>query len=282
MTNPHIKTELPGPKARAMLERDLAGRLAFLPARLPVRDVARARARKCGTSTAIASSISPPASPSAATGHAHPQVVEAIKDAADKFLHISSDYWHEDMTRARRAARGASRRWASRCMSFFCQSGTESVEGALKLARYVTGAAAFIGFLGSFHGRTMGSLVVHVQQVHAAEGLLPDDAGRDARAVPEHRTGRCFAGATRARRCSTTSRMLFERNVPPSEVAAILIEPLQGEGGYLVPPDGFLQGLRALCDEHGILLDLRRGAVGHRPHRQDVRLRALRRARPTS
>src|SRR5690606_13258213 len=92
-----------------------------------------------------------------ATGHAHPEVVKAVQDAAGKFLHISSDYWHEEMV-------GLGERLAAvapmhePAMSFICQSGTEAVEGALKLARYVTGRPRFIGFLGGFHGRTMGSL----------------------------------------------------------------------------------------------------------------------------
>jgi 4-aminobutyrate aminotransferase len=186
------------------------------------------------------------------TGHAHPQVVEAIKSAADKFLHVSSDYWHENMTRlTERLAEVAP--MGEPVMSFLCQSGTESVEGAIKLARYVTGRPRFIGFLGSFHGRTMGSLSFTSSKYTQQKGFAPTMPG--VTHVPYPNPYRpLFAGADQGKAVLDYIRMLFERNVPPSEVAAILIEPLQGEGGYLWPPEGFLAGLRAICDEHGILL----------------------------
>jgi 4-aminobutyrate aminotransferase len=186
------------------------------------------------------------------TGHAHPKVVAAVKDAADKFLHISSDYWHENMT-------GLTERLAEVApmgepvMSFLCQSGTESVEGAIKLARYVTGRPRYIGFLGSFHGRTMGSLAFTSSKYTQQKGFAPTMPG--VTHVPYPNPYRpLFAGADQGKAVLDYIRMLFERNVPASEVAAIMIEPLQGEGGYLWPPEGFLAGLRALCDEHGILL----------------------------
>ncbi len=138
-------------------------------------------------------------------------------------------------------------------MSFICQSGTESVEGALKLARYVTGRPRFIGFLGGFHGRTMGSLSFTSSKYTQQKGFAPTMPG--VTHVPYPNPYRpLLAGADQGKAVLDYIRMLFERNVPPSEVAAILVEPIQGEGGYLVPPDGFLAGLRALCDEHGILL----------------------------
>jgi 4-aminobutyrate aminotransferase len=186
------------------------------------------------------------------TGHAHPTVVAAVQDAAGRFLHISSDYWHEQMT-------GLSERLAQiapvgePAMSFLCQSGTESVEGAIKLARYVTGRPRYIGFLGSFHGRTMGSLSFTSSKYTQQKGFAPTMPG--VTHVPYPNPYRpLFAGADQGKAVLDYIRMLFERNVPASEVAAILVEPIQGEGGYLVPPDGFLAGLRALCDEHGILL----------------------------
>jgi len=186
------------------------------------------------------------------TGHAHPQVVEAIKSAADKFLHVSSDYWHENMTRlTERLAEVAP--MGEPVMSFLCQSGTESVEGAIKLARYVTGRPRFIGFLGAFHGRTMGSLSFTSSKYTQQKGFAPTMPG--VTHVPYPNPYRpLFAGADQGKAVLDYIRMLFERNVPASEVAAILVEPLQGEGGYLWPPAGFLAGLRALCDEHGILL----------------------------
>ena len=251
MSNPHFKTELPGPRARAMLARDLPVASPSYPRDYPfvmshgrgteVWDVDGNRFLDFMSGIAVCS-----------TGHAHPRVVAAVKDAADKFLHISSDYWHENMT-------GLTERLAEVApmgepvMSFLCQSGTESVEGAIKLARYVTGRPRYIGFLGSFHGRTMGSLAFTSSKYTQQKGFAPAMPG--VTHVPYPNPYRpLFAGADQGKAVLDYIRMLFERNVPASEVAAIMIEPLQGEGGYLVPPDGFLAGLRALCDEHGILL----------------------------
>ena len=251
MTNPHIKTTLPGPNARAMLARDVSVASPSYPRDYPfvmshgrgteVWDVDGNRFLDFVAGIAVCS-----------TGHAHPKVVNAIKTAADKFLHVSSDYWHENMTRlTERLAELAP--MGEPVMSFLCQSGTESVEGAIKLARYVTGRPRFIGFLGSFHGRTMGSLAFTSSKYTQQKGFAPTMPG--VTHVPYPNPYRpLFAGADQGKAVLDYIRMLFERNVPASEVAAILIEPLQGEGGYLWPPEGFLAGLRALCDEHGILL----------------------------
>ncbi|HWJ05346.1 MAG TPA: acetyl ornithine aminotransferase family protein [Steroidobacteraceae bacterium] len=250
-SNPHIKTELPGPNARAMLERDKPVSSPSYPRDYPfvmshgrgteVWDVDGNRFLDFMSGIAVCS-----------TGHAHPKVVEAVKAAADKFLHISSDYWHENMTAlTERLAKHAP--LGEPVMSFLCQSGTESVEGAIKLARYVTGRPRYIGFLGSFHGRTMGSLSFTSSKYTQQKGFAPTMPG--VTHVPYPNTYRpLFAGKDQGKAVLDYIRMLFERNVPPTEVAAILVEPVQGEGGYLVPPDGFLAGLRAICDEHGILL----------------------------
>jgi 4-aminobutyrate aminotransferase len=186
------------------------------------------------------------------TGHAHPQVVAAVQKAAGDFLHISSDYWHEQMVGlGERLARVAPMREPA--MSFFCQSGTEAVEGALKLARYLTRRPRFIGFLGGFHGRTMGSLSFTSSKYTQQLGFAPTMPG--VTHVPYPNPYRpLFAGADQGHAVLDYIQMLFERSVPAAEVAAILVEPIQGEGGYLVPPDGFLAGLRKICDEHGILL----------------------------
>lgn len=251
MSNPHIKTELPGPKARAMLARDVEVASPSYPRDYPfvmshgrgteAWDVDGNRFLDFMSGIAVCS-----------TGHAHPKVVAAVQEAAGRFLHISSDYWHEQMT-------GLSERLAQiapvgePAMSFLCQSGTESVEGAIKLARYVTGRPRYIGFLGSFHGRTMGSLSFTSSKYTQQKGFAPTMPG--VTHVPYPNPYRpLFVGADQGKAVLDYIRMLFERNVPASEVAAILVEPIQGEGGYLVPPDGFLAGLRALCDEHGILL----------------------------
>jgi 4-aminobutyrate aminotransferase len=187
------------------------------------------------------------------TGHAHPRVVQAIKEAADDFLHISSDYWHERMTRLAERINDLSP-MGEPVQVLVCQSGTESVEGALKLARYVTGRPRFIGFLGGFHGRTMGSLSFTASKYTQQAGFFPTMPG--VTHVPYPNLYRpLFAGPDQGRAVlEYIENTLFASNVPPREVAAILIEPIQGEGGYLVPPDGFLAGLRALCDRHGILL----------------------------
>ncbi|MGH8198204.1 MAG: acetyl ornithine aminotransferase family protein [Steroidobacteraceae bacterium] len=249
--NPHIKTELPGPKSRAMIERDAKVASPSYPRDYPfvishgrgteAWDVDGNRFLDFAAGIAVC-----------ATGHAHPRVVKAVQDAAAKFLHISSDYWHEEMT-ALAERLSAIVPLGEPGMCFFCQSGTESVEGALKLARYVTGRQRIIAFLGSFHGRTMGSLALTSSKVTQQAGFAPTMPG--VTHVPYPNSYRpLFAGADQGRAVLDYIRMLFERNVPPAEVAAIVVEPLQGEGGYLVPPDGFLEGLRSICDEHGILL----------------------------
>jgi 4-aminobutyrate aminotransferase len=179
--------------------------------------------------------------------------VQAIKDAADQFLHISSDYWHERQV-ALAEKLDALNPMHEAAMSFFCQSGTEAVEGALKLARYVTGRSRFIGFLGGFHGRTMGSLAFTSSKYTQQKGFFPTMPGVTHVPYPNPYRPLLAGDDQGAAVLNYIEKVLFVANVPPSEVAAVLIEPIQGEGGYLVPPDGFLQGLRALCDRHGILL----------------------------
>ena len=252
MRLPHIKTPLPGPKAQALIERDRLVSTPSYPRDYPfvmakgrgaeAWDVDGNRFLDFASGIAVCS-----------TGHSHPRVVQAIKDAADDFLHISSDYWHERMTRLCERI-NALAPMREPVQVFLCQSGTESVEGALKLARYVTGRPRFIGFLGGFHGRSMGSLSFTASKYTQQAGFFPTMPG--VTHVPYPNTFRpLFAGADQGQAVlDYIETVLFQNNVPPSEVAAILVEPLQGEGGYLVPPDGFLQGLRDLCDRHGILL----------------------------
>lgn len=252
MRLPHIKTPLPGPKAAALIERDRLVSTPSYPRDYPfvmakgrgaeAWDVDGNRFLDFAAGIAVCS-----------TGHAHPKVVQAVKDAADDFLHISSDYWHERMTRlCERISSLAPMRELAQV--FLCQSGTESVEGALKLARYVTGRPRFIGFLGGFHGRSMGSLSFTASKYTQQAGFFPTMPG--VTHVPYPNTFRpLFAGADQGQAVlDYIETVLFQNNLPPQEVAAILVEPIQGEGGYLVPPDGFLQGLRDLCDRHGILL----------------------------
>jgi 4-aminobutyrate aminotransferase len=187
------------------------------------------------------------------TGHSHPKVVQAIKDAAERFLHISSDYWHEGQVRLAERLNELSP-IKGPVMSFFAQSGTESVEAALKLARYVTGRGRFLGFIGGFHGRTMGSLSFTSSKYTQQKGFFPSMPGVTHVPYPNNYRP-LFAGADQGQAVLRyIEDTLFVHNVPAGEVAAVLIEPIQGEGGYLVPPDGFLAGLRQLCDRHGILL----------------------------
>jgi 4-aminobutyrate aminotransferase len=252
MPSPHIRTELPGPKARALIERDRSVTTPSYPRDYPfviargrgveVWDVDGNRFLDFAAGIAVCS-----------TGHAHPVVVKAIKDAADDFLHISSDYWHERMTRLAERINELDP-MGEPVKVLLCQSGTESVEGALKLARYVTGRPRFIGFLGGFHGRSMGSLAFTASKYTQQAGFFPTMPG--VTHVPYPNSYRpLLAGNDQGRAVlEYIEDVLFRSNVPASEVAAILCEPIQGEGGYLVPPDGFLQGLRELCDRHGILL----------------------------
>jgi 4-aminobutyrate aminotransferase len=252
MKNPHIRTELPGPNARALVERDARVVSPSYPREYPfvmshgrgveVWDVDGNRFLDFAAGIAVCS-----------TGHCHPHVVASIKEAAERFLHISSDYWHEGQVRLGERVAAISP-VGEPAMTFFCQSGTESVEGALKLARSVTGRPRFIGFLGGFHGRTMGSLAFTSSKYTQQKGFFPTMPG--VTLVPYPNPYRpLFAGEDQGLAVlDYIEHELFTRAVPPSEVAAVLVEPIQGEGGYLVPPPSFLPGLRALCDRHGILL----------------------------
>jgi len=252
MHRKHIKTELPGPKARELLARDALVVSPSYPRDYPfvmshgkgaeIWDVDGNRFLDFAAGIAVCS-----------TGHSHPTVVQAIKEAADRFLHISSDYWHEGQVKLAERMNELSP-MKQPAMSFFAQSGTESVEAALKLARYVTGRGRFIGFLGGFHGRTMGSLAFTSSKYTQQKGFFPTMPGVTHVPYPNNYRP-LFAGSDQGRAVLRyIEEVLFVHNVPSHEVAAILVEPIQGEGGYLVPPDGFLSGLRELCDRHGILL----------------------------
>ena len=255
MPNPHIRTELPGPRARALLARDANVISPSYP-----RDYPFAMSHGRGTEVwdvdgnrflDFASGIAV-----CATGHAHPQVVDAVKQAAEKFLHISSDYWHENMVAlGERLAEVAP--MGEPVMSFLCQSGTESVEGALKLARYVTGRPGIIAFDGGFHGRTYGA--ASVTSVKAKYRNHYEPFVPSVYFAPYAYPYRCPLGEDETSVLAWSLgglQKLFERQILPAQVAAILVEPVQGEGGYIVPPQGFLKGLREICDQHGILLIL--------------------------
>jgi 4-aminobutyrate aminotransferase len=140
-------------------------------------------------------------------------------------------------------------------MFFFSNSGSESIEGALKLARYVTGRPAFVGFWGCFHGRTLGAAAVTTSKSKYRahyEPMLPGvyfaDYAYCYRCPVGRRADSCDI------ECLDSLNTLFERAIPPSEIAAFILEPIQGEAGFVIPPPEFLRRLRRICDEHGILL----------------------------
>jgi 4-aminobutyrate aminotransferase len=192
------------------------------------------------------------------TGHCHPEVVKAIQDQAAELIHISgTDFYYEHMTSlAERLSAIAPMPGPHRF--YYGNSGAEAVECAMKLARYNTGRQNIISFFGAFHGRTMGAL--------SLTGSKPQQKRRFAPLVPgvHHiRYPYAYRGTTGgpaeqeafALDCARyIEDRLFKTILPPEEVAAIILEPIQGEGGYVVAPDNFLREIRNICDRHGILL----------------------------
>lgn len=235
---PSIVMPPPGPKAKAIIERDRASTATCYLKEYPlvvargqgpmIEDVDGNRYLDFMAGIAVAS-----------TGHSHPKVVAAIQDAASRFLHIcGGDFYYEPMAAlAERLAKLAPGREPKRV--FLTNSGTEAVEGALKLARHSTRRTAIIAFEGSFHGRTYGSLSLTGSKSIQRAGFGPF--------LPEVYHAPYGEG-------DYLEAGLFAKRLDPRDVAAIVVEPIQGEGGYVVPPAGFLQTLRALCDKHGILL----------------------------
>jgi 4-aminobutyrate aminotransferase len=251
MNDTSPKKTLPGPKARALIERD---RQVVSPSYVRDYEFVMSHGRGAEAWDVDGNRFVDFAAGIAvcSTGHSHPAVVAAIQKAAERFLHISSDYWHEGQVRVAEVMRELAPVKGD-AVSFFANSGAEAVEAALKLARYVTGRGRYIAFLGGFHGRTMGALSFTASKYTQQKRYFPSMPG--VTHVPYPNTYRpLFAGADQGRAVISYIEQLFERNMPPDEVAAILVEPIQGEGGYIVPPDGFLAGLRELCDRHGILL----------------------------
>ena len=231
---PHIVTELPGPKARAHIEFDRQWTSPSVPRAYPVVPV---RGEGCviedidgnllldfNAGIAVTS-----------TGHCHPDVVRAIQDQAAKLIHYSADFYlpiyAETCSELARIAP-----MKEKCRVFLSNSGTEAVEGAIKLARFTTKRQYLVAFLGAFHGRTYGSvsLTASKAKYHAGFGpMLP---------------GIFHAPFGHVADLEWFDQTLFKHLVPADEVAAIIVEPIQGEGGYVVPEDGFMQGLRRICD----------------------------------
>src|SRR5690606_33772982 len=241
---PLIQTPLPGPKGQEIIERDLRHSSPSYIKEYPlvvdrgegpwVYDVDGNRFLDFMAGIAVAS-----------TGHSHPKVVQAIKDAAEKFLHIcSTDFYYARFSEMVERLAGYLPDMGPKKV-FLTNSGTEAVEGAIKLVRTHTGRQNIIAFQGAFHGRTMGAISLNgskvTQRAHfgpLVPGVFhvpyPAEGGPDSVRIIEEE--------------------LFKHYVAPDEVAAIFIEPILGEGGYRLPSKAALQGLRDLCDRHGIVL----------------------------
>ena len=255
LTKTVTRLNVPGPKAKAILDRDHAvvshayGRVADLVMShglgSQVYDVDGNRFIDFVSGIAVNS-----------TGHSHPHVVRAIQQQAEKFLHISSDYYHEAWVRVSERLDEIAP-FTEEASVFLGNSGTEAVEGAIKLARYHTGRPYFVGFMGGFHGRTLGSLGFTASKITQRRGFMPM---REVTHIPypyEYRPvlamqpGDADYGETVI---NYLEKVVFKSILAPEDVAAVLVEPIQGEGGYVVPPASFFPRLRELCDQHGILL----------------------------
>jgi 4-aminobutyrate aminotransferase len=192
------------------------------------------------------------------TGHCHPEVVKAIQDQAAELIHISgTDFFYDHMTRmAERLSAVAPMPGPHRF--YYGNSGAEAVECAIKVARYHTGRQNLISFFGGFHGRTMGALSVTGSKPQQKRRFAPLVPGVHHVRYPYTYRGTTGGPAEQEAFALDCARYiedrLFKTILPPEEVAAIILEPIQGEGGYVVAPDNFLQEIRRICDRHGILL----------------------------
>lgn len=248
-------TKLPGPIAKKLIARDAKHISPSYPRGYPfvmdhgrgseVWDVDGNRFLDFAAGIAVTS-----------TGHAHPMVVQAIKDQADKFIHISSDYYHKIWIELSEKINEI-RPFKEEACCFMTNSGTEAVEAAIKLARYHTGRSDFISFFGGFHGRTIGAVTMTASKSLYHRGFHPLMNGVHYAPYPDpyrpilnSAPGEDY-GETVVR---YIEEELFGRIVSGDNVAGIIIEPVQGEGGYIVPPEKFFPALRKLCDKHGILL----------------------------
>jgi len=186
------------------------------------------------------------------TGHCHPHVVKAIREQAGKIIHGQANLViHEPMLELVHELHGIVH--PSINGFFFTNSGAEAVEGAMKLARHSTGRPNIIVFQGSFHGRTIGTMSLTTSKTIYRMGYQPLMPGVFVAPYPyAYRYG--WDNETTSRWCLDELEFLLTTQTAPQETAAMLIEPILGEGGYVVPPTSFLRGLRSICDQHGILL----------------------------
>ena len=192
------------------------------------------------------------------TGHCHPEVVKAIQDQAAQLFHMSGTDFFYDLMPQVAAKLSAIAPMPGPHRFYFGNSGAEAVECALKLARYHTGRKNIISFLGSFHGRTMGALSLTGSKIQQKRRFGPFVPG--VTHIPYANPYRgCSDGGRGAEEYGLACARfledaLFKTTLPPEEVAAIFVEPIQGEGGYIVPPNSFLEEIRRVCDRHGILM----------------------------
>lgn len=254
LSAPSIITELPGPEARKILEKDQRFVSQSYTRVYPlvvkrakgvwVEDVDSNRFLDFTSGIAVTN-----------TGHCHPQVVEAIHRQAEQLIHMSGTdfYYDAQSTLAQKLTEITPGPKEKRV--FFGNSGAEAIEAALKLARYHTRRPRILAFLGAFHGRTMGALSLTASKVIHEKGFSPLLPG--VTHVPYAYCYRCPYHLEYPKcdiACVEWIREdLFKRSIPPEEVAAIFVEPIQGEGGYVVPPQEFHQKLFSLAREFGIL-----------------------------
>ncbi|HEV8374862.1 MAG TPA: acetyl ornithine aminotransferase family protein [Candidatus Polarisedimenticolia bacterium] len=252
---PNLVTTLPGPRARSWIQRDV-NRVS--PSYTRVYPLVVERGEGAGildvdgnwfldftAGIAVTS-----------TGHSHPEVVRAISEQASKLIHMSgTDFYYEPQIRLAEEI-AAVVPLEGPVKVFFGNSGAEANEAAVKLARYHTGRPRILAFFGSFHGRTMGALSLTSSRSVQKRGFFPLVPGVEH--VPYAYCYRCPVNR-QVETCdvecfSLATDYLFPRTVPPEEVAAIVVEVVQGEGGYVVPPPKFLERIQSVAKEHGILI----------------------------
>jgi 4-aminobutyrate aminotransferase len=252
---PRLLTELPGPNAKRIVEED-----AKFVSPSYTRDYPLVAKRGHGatiedvdgnTFLDFAAGIAV-----VATGHCHPEVVAAVQKQAAELIHMSgTDFYYEGMPELAKKLCSISPGAESKRV-YFGNSGAEAVEAAIKLAKYHTRRDMLVAFHGAFHGRTMGALSLTASRAVQRKGFgtllsgvfhmpYPDTYRGTYGVRPECASADCL---------SYLENELFRRRVDPEEVAAIFIEPIQGEGGYIAAPADFLQGLQRICRKYGILL----------------------------
>jgi 4-aminobutyrate aminotransferase len=250
-----VTPSLPGPKAASIIARDHAVLSPSYTRDYPlvaargegaiIEDVDGNRFLDCNAGIAVV-----------AAGHCHPRVVESIRKQAETLIHMSgTDFYYENMVALAEKLASLAPGDVPRRV-YFGNSGTEAVEAAIKMARYHTGRDKFIAFFGSFHGRTMGSLSLTGSKYVQRKGFGQLLGG--VHHIPYADCYRCAYGKT-VDKCNVEcvkviEDTLFRTILPANEVAAIVLEPVQGEGGYVVPPQKFLDELRRVAEKHGILL----------------------------